>query len=108
MNLFLICTGARPKEPRPDLVPSTPPLGGEASGFTPTAEASETSERDAESTQPAKTAFRLKQQSTTTSEDQASLSDIHIQTDGNNLAMQELERKLSAAQIEQNIDFTQR
>ena len=106
-KFFVMSSGARPKEPRPDLVPSTPPLG-EASGFTPAAEASETSERGEESTAPAKTAFRLKQQSTTISDDQASLSDIHIQTDGSSLAMQELERKLSAAQIEQNIDFTQR
>lgn len=105
-------TGARPKEPRPDLVPSTPPLGGEASGYTPAVEVTETSDNSAnENAPPAKTAFRLKQQSTTTtsSEDQASLSDINIQTEGSGgLAMQELERKLSAAHIEQNIDYTQR
>eukprot|EP00057_Strongylocentrotus_purpuratus_P011489 XP_011665963.1 PREDICTED: phosphatidylinositol 4-phosphate 5-kinase type-1 beta isoform X1 [Strongylocentrotus purpuratus] len=103
-------TGARPKEPRPDLVPSTPPLGGEASGYTPSVEVTETSDASAENAMPAKSAFRLKQQSTTTtavSDDQASLSDINIQTEGSGLAMQELERKLSAAHLEQNIDYTQ-
>nr|XP_054751980.1 phosphatidylinositol 4-phosphate 5-kinase type-1 alpha-like isoform X2 [Lytechinus pictus] len=104
-------TGARPKEPRPDLVPSTPPLGGEASGYTPAVEVTETSDSScADNAMPAKTAFRLKQQSKTTtgtSEDQASLSDINIQTEGSGIAMQELERKLSAAHLEQNIDYTQ-
>ena len=103
--------GARPKEPRPDLVPSTPPLGGEASGYTPSVEVTETSDASAENAMPAKSAFRLKQQSKSTtavSDDQASLSDINIQTEGSGLAMQELERKLSAAHLEQNIDYTQR
>ncbi|XP_071489957.1 phosphatidylinositol 4-phosphate 5-kinase type-1 alpha-like isoform X1 [Diadema antillarum] len=111
-------TGARPKEPRPDLVPSTPPLSGEASGYTPAVEVTEA--QDSEKSSPAKTAFRLKQQSTTvttttatttvtaTSEDQASLSDVNINTDdAGSLAMKELERKLSAAQVEQTVDFTQ-
>lgn len=104
-------SGARPKEPRPDLVPSTPPLGGEASGYTPSVEVTETSDASAENAMPAKSAFRLKQQSKSTaavSDDQASLSDINIQTEGSGLAMQELERKLSAAHLEQNIDYTQR